>query len=84
VLSILNSLAEYLNMMNGKMPSSENLEVHLEFTHRLKKNLEEQLELKYTRGVPWKKYINVASCKKKGNKLLLEPSEKEYIQDGPK
>jgi hypothetical protein len=65
-------------MMNGKMPSSENIEVlelkplyilyagsALGIYTSFEKILEEQLELKYTRGVPWTKYINVASCKKK-------------------
>jgi flagellar basal body rod protein FlgC len=42
VLSILNSLAEYLNMMSGKMPSSQNIEV-LEL---------EPIYILYTRNAP--------------------------------
>jgi hypothetical protein len=72
-------------MMNGKMPSSENIEVlELKPLYILyagsafgiytsfEKILEEQLELKYTRGVPWTKYINVASSP---IDLILQPTK---------
>ena len=72
MLPILNSLAEYFNMINGMMPSSENIEVPEQRTIYIlcdgkvpgiyitfEKILVEKVEAKYTGGVSWKKYTNI-------------------------
>ena len=71
-LSILNSLAEYFNSINGIIPSSENTEVLEEHTLYIlyngkvpgiyisfEKILAEKVAAKYTGGVSFNKYLKI-------------------------
>lgn len=72
MLSILNSLSEYFNMMNGKISSSEKIEapeikpLYILYDGKapgiyttFEKILKEKVEAKYTGGISWKKYTNI-------------------------
>jgi hypothetical protein len=71
-LSILNSLSEYFNMINGKIPSSENIEIpevkplYILYDGKtpgiyttFEKIIEAKEAAKYTGGASWKKYTNI-------------------------
>jgi hypothetical protein len=83
MLSILNSLAEYFNMMNGMIPSSENVEapelkpLYILYDGKapgiyisFEKILAEKVEAKYTGGVSWKKYMNIDEALTYARKVL--------------
>ena len=83
MLSILNSLAEYFNMINGKMPSPEEIEIpevkpiYILYDGKVpgiyasfEKILAEKVEAKYTGGVSWKKYTNIDEALLHARKVL--------------
>lgn len=72
MLSILNSLAEYFNMINGIIPTTENIEapekipLYVLYSGKApgiyvtyEKILAEKIEAKYTGGASWKKYVEI-------------------------
>lgn len=72
MLSILNSLAEYFNMMNGIIPTAENIEapekipLYILYSGKApgiyvtyEKILAEKIGAKYTGGASWKKYMEI-------------------------
>lgn len=82
-LSILNSLAEYFNMINGKIPSPENIEIpevkplYILYDGKtpgiyttFEKIIEEKTAAKYTGGVTWKKYTNIEEALSLARKIL--------------
>ena len=83
MLSILNSLAEYFNMMNGKMPSSQEIEIpelkpiYILYDGKVpgiyasfEKILAEKVEAKFTGGVSFKKYTNIDEALFHARKVL--------------
>ena len=83
LLSNLNSLAEYFNMMNGILPQSENIGVpELKPLYVLydgktpgiylsfEKILAEKIEAKYTGGASWKKYTSIDEALNHARKML--------------
>jgi hypothetical protein len=83
MLSILNSLAEYFNMMNDKIPSSKEIEVpevqplYILFDGKepgiytiFEKIIQEKTRAKYTGGVSWKKYTNIEEALSLARKMI--------------
>jgi hypothetical protein len=98
MLSILNSLAEYFHMTNEALTKYDDrdsieqkpiyvifegskLGVYISF----EEIIGHKVGSKYTRGISWKKYINIDETLAQTRRILrvnyyMEPTAKEYIQ----
>jgi hypothetical protein len=98
ILSILNSLTEYFHIMNEALPkydghdSIEQKPIHIIFEGSkpgvyisFEEIIEQKVGTKYTRGISWKKYINIDEALAQARRILrvnyyMDPAAKEYIQ----
>jgi hypothetical protein len=98
MLSILNSLAKYFHISNEALPkyddhdSIEQKLIYVIFEGSkpgvyilFEEIIGQKVGAKYTRGVSWKKYINIDEALTQARRILgvdyyMEPATKEYIQ----